>query len=136
MIRRNRHAQPVHRRSLRCSAAPARRIGWRSHPTTLRDGPDSVTQAPPCNAERSDLAQRFEEVAELLPAVGFSELWEEATERERRRLVEDMLDAVYVHPDHLRVVHVGAPPLRVELAEVGLRPVGMGPLVSEGGLAP
>ena len=87
------------------------------------------------NAERSELAQRFEEVAELLSSVGFPELWEEATERERRTLVEDMLDAVYVHPDHLRVVPEGAPPLRVELAEVGLRPpVGMGPLVSEGGL--
>ncbi len=48
-----------------------------------------------------------------------------------------MLDAIYIYPDHLRVVPVGAPPLRVELAEVGLRvPVGMGPLVSEGRVDP
>lgn len=31
---------------------------------------------------------------------------------------------------------VGAPPLRVELAEVGLRSAGTGPYVSEGGLLP
>jgi site-specific DNA recombinase len=87
------------------------------------------------NAERSELAQRFEDVAELLASVGFSELWEEATDKERRTLVEEMLDAVYVHPDHLRVVPVGSPPLRVELAEVGLRmPAGTKPYVSEGGL--
>ena len=29
-------------------------------------------------------------------------LWEEATERERRTRVEGMLDAVFVHPDHVR----------------------------------
>ena len=34
-------------------------------------------------------------------------------------LIEDLLDAVYVH---LRVVACGAPPLKVELTEVGLRP--------------
>lgn len=89
------------------------------------------------NAERTELAQRFYEVAELLAAVEFSELWEEATERERRTLVEELLDAAYVYPDHLRVVACGAPPLRVELTEVGLRPpAGMGTFVSEGGAQP
>lgn len=55
-----------------------------------------------CNAERSELAQWFEEVAELLSSVGLSEVREEATERERRTRVEGMLDAVFVHPDHVR----------------------------------
>lgn len=50
---------------------------------------------------------------------------------------EGLVDAVYVYPDHLRVVACGAPPLKVDLTEVGLRPpTGMGPLVSEGGLEP
>ncbi len=52
-------------------------------------------------------------------------------------LIEDLVDAVYVYPDHLPVVACGAPPLKVELTEVGLRPpAGMGTFVSEGGLVP
>ena len=88
-------------------------------------------------AERSELAQRFDQVAELLAGIDIHTVWNEADDRERRILVEDLLDAVYVHPDHLRVVACGAPPLKVELAEVGLRPpAGMGLCVSEGGLEP
>jgi len=84
-------------------------------------------------AARSELAQRFDEVAELLAALDIHAVWDEATDRERRVLIEDLLDAVYVHPDHLRVVACGAPPLKVELTEVGLRPpAGMGLCVSEG----
>ncbi|MGB6057196.1 MAG: recombinase family protein [Microthrixaceae bacterium] len=88
-------------------------------------------------AERSELGQRFEEVAEFLAAADIHAVWDEATERERKTLIEDLVDAVYVYPDHLRVVACGAPPLKVDLTEVGLRPpTGMGPLVSEGGLEP
>jgi hypothetical protein len=47
-----------------------------------------------------------------------------------------MIDTIEVHPDHLRVAVMGAPPLRVELAEVGLRDPGMGSVVSKGGLEP
>ena len=88
-------------------------------------------------AERSELAQRFDQVAELLADIDIHTVWNEADDRERRVLVEDLLDAVYVHPDHLRVVACGAPPLKVELAGAGLRPpAGMGLCVSEGGLVP
>ena len=84
-------------------------------------------------AERSGLAQRFDQVAELLAAIDIHTVRNEADDRERRVLVEDLVDAVYVYPDHLRVVACGAPPLKVELAEVGLRPpAGMGLCVSEG----
>ena len=62
-------------------------------------------------------------------------VWGEANDRERRVLVEDLLDAVYGDPGHLQVVARGAPPLKVELPEVGLRPpAGMGTLVSEVGV--
>ena len=83
---------------------------------------------------RSELAQRFEQVAELLASIDIDTIWNEADEKERRVLVEDLVDAVYIYADHLQVVACGAPPLRVNLDEVGLRPpAGMGPLVSEGG---
>ena len=89
------------------------------------------------DAERSELAERFEEVADLLASVDITTVWDEADDRERRVLIEDLVDAVYVYPDHLRVVACGAPPLKVELTEVGLRPpAGMGTFVSEGGLEP
>lgn len=85
---------------------------------------------------RSELAERFEEVAQLLATVDIDTVWQEADERERRVLIEDLVDAVYIYADHLRVVACGAPPLRVTLDEVGLRSAGMGPVVSEGGLEP
>jgi site-specific DNA recombinase len=87
--------------------------------------------------QRSELAERFEDVAELLSSIDITTVWDEADDRERRVLIEDLVDAVYVYPDHLRVVACGAPPLKVELTEVGLRPpAGMGTFVSEGGLEP
>jgi hypothetical protein len=61
-------------------------------------------------------------------------IWEEATPAERRVLVEDLVDAVVIHPAHLPVLVNGAPPLNVTLAEVGLRDPGTKTSVSEGGL--
>jgi hypothetical protein len=39
-------------------------------------------------------------------------VWDQANDRERHVLVEDLLDAGYVHPGHLRVVACGARPAR------------------------
>jgi hypothetical protein len=88
-------------------------------------------------AQTDELADRFDEVAALLAEMDVAEVWAAATDAERRVLVEDLLDAIYVHPDWL-VVHVnGAPPLLVTLAEVGLRESGSTrTCVSEGGLEP
>jgi hypothetical protein len=48
-------------------------------------------------------------------------------------LIEDLVRRRLRHPDHLRVVACRAPPLKVELTEVGLRPpAGMGTFASEG----
>ncbi|MBK6670620.1 MAG: hypothetical protein IPG46_13470 [Actinobacteria bacterium] len=86
------------------------------------------------DAERSELAERFEEVADLVASVDITTVWDEADDRERRVLIEDLVDAVYVYPDHLRVVACGAPPLKVELTEVGRRPpAGMGNVRVGGG---
>lgn len=59
-------------------------------------------------------------------------VWEAETAAERRVLVEDLIEAVNVHPDHLQVRVVGAPPLLVTLAEVGLRDPGTRTCVPEG----
>lgn len=56
-------------------------------------------------------------------------LWKVAKDRERRVLVEELLEAVAIFPDHLEVTVAGAPRLNVTLSEVGLkesRTVGVG----------
>ena len=59
-------------------------------------------------------------MAELLASVDITTVWDEVDDRERHVLIEDLVDAVYVYPDHLRVVACGAPRLNVLLSEVGL----------------
>jgi hypothetical protein len=41
------------------------------------------------------------------------EVWQEATPAENRILIEALIDAVVIHPDHLQVLVNGAPPLNV-----------------------
>ena len=72
-------------------------------------------------ADRDGLAHRFEEVARILRELDIDRLWAAATEEERRVLVEELVDAVVVFPDHLEVAVSGAPKLNVLLSEVGLR---------------
>ncbi|MBI4259162.1 MAG: recombinase family protein [Actinobacteria bacterium] len=67
------------------------------------------------------LALRFEEVARVLQELDVARLWAEATEQERRILVEDLVEEVAILPDHLEVQIAGAPRLNVLLSEVGLR---------------
>ena len=47
-------------------------------------------------------------------------LWGEATDQERRILVEELLESVAMYPDHLEVTVSGVPRLNVPLEEVGL----------------
>jgi len=83
---------------------------------------------------RDDLATRYSEVEELLARIDIEAAWEAATPAERRVLIEELVEAVVVFPDHLEVQVAGAPPLNVTLAEVGLRERGTEPVVSEGDL--
>jgi site-specific DNA recombinase len=76
------------------------------------------------HARLSDVAARFEEVARILREMDVGRLWEEATDDERRVLVEELLDAVAMYPDHLEVTVKGAPRLNVTLKEAGLGPGG------------
>ena len=85
------------------------------------------------STRRDELAERFEEVAAILGTLDVDAVWEEGTAAERRVLVEELIDAVVIFPDHLQVQVSGAPPINVTLAEVGLRDPGTRTWVSEGG---
>jgi hypothetical protein len=72
------------------------------------------------SARTSELAKRFEEVATLLADMHVEAIWEEATEEERRVLVEELVEVIAIFPDHLEVTVSGVPRLNVALDEVGL----------------
>jgi len=66
------------------------------------------------------------------PAFDFDTIWEHANDKERRVLVEELIETVTIFADRLEVTVAGAPPLLVTLDEVGLRSSGTASLVSEG----
>jgi hypothetical protein len=68
----------------------------------------------------ADVAERFEAIASYLADLDVDTIWREATEVERRVLVDELLEGVQVHEDHLEVVVRGAPRLNVAFDEVGL----------------
>jgi site-specific DNA recombinase len=68
----------------------------------------------------SEVAAKFEEVARILRQMDVDRLWAEATDQERRVLVEELLESVALYPDHLEVTVSGVPRLNVTLEEVGL----------------
>lgn len=70
---------------------------------------------------KSDLELRFEEVARLLADLDMDAVWAEADDRERRVLVENLVEWIKVFPDHLEVKVVGSVVLNVLLSEVGLK---------------
>jgi site-specific DNA recombinase len=70
---------------------------------------------------KSDLERRFEEVARILSDLDVETVWKAAEDRERRVLVEELVEWVTVFPDHLEVTVAGAPALNVRLEEVGLK---------------
>ena len=70
---------------------------------------------------KTDLEMRFEEVARILADLDIEELWAEANERERRVLIENLVEWIKIFPDHLEVKVVGTPQVNVTLGEVGLK---------------
>jgi hypothetical protein len=70
---------------------------------------------------KSDLEVRFEEVARMLADLDMDAVWAEAEDRERRILVQNLLEWIKVFPDHLEVKVVGSPAFHVLLSEVGLK---------------
>ena len=76
-----------------------------------------------------ELSRRFEEVAAVLHDLDLDRVWTEATDKERRVLIHELVDRIAFFPDHLEVTVAGAPAINVALSEVGLkesRTVGVG----------
>ena len=69
---------------------------------------------------KEELGRRFEDVLATFEQLDFERVWEAATDNERRVLIEELLEAVTVYPDHLEVAVHGAPTINVLLGEVGL----------------
>jgi site-specific DNA recombinase len=72
-------------------------------------------------ARHAEVSRRFDEVLGILRELNVDEIWAEATDQERRVLVEELLDVLAIFPDHLEVTVKGAPRLNVTLDEVGLK---------------
>lgn len=70
--------------------------------------------------EHDELAQRFEQVLATLAELDLERVWTEADDKERRVLIDELLDRIIVYPDHLEVVVHGVPKINVLLSEVGL----------------
>ena len=80
-----------------------------------------VAEASKSTEQADGVAERFEEVLRVLAALDIELLWRAAEDKERRVLVDELLEGVSVFPDHLEVAVVGVPRLNVRLGEVGLR---------------
>ncbi len=70
---------------------------------------------------QNELEIRFDQLAAFLRDIDIEAVWTAAEEHERRVLVEELVEAVGVYPDHLEVTVAGAPPLNVLYGEVGLK---------------
>ena len=60
-------------------------------------------------------------MARILREMDVEEIRERSSDQERRVLVEELLEAVAIFPDHLEVSVASVPRLNVTLQEVGLR---------------
>ena len=84
--------------------------------------------------QASEVAKHLEQVPAVLETVDVDAIWHEATDQEKRVLVEEMVEEVAMYPDHIEVAVAGAPPLNVTRrgGSVG----GCRPCVRAGGLEP
>jgi site-specific DNA recombinase len=82
---------------------------------------EDATQAAAEAKRTFDLADRFDQVSQLLEQLNIDRLWKAATEQEQRTLLDELIESVIVMPDHLQVAVNGAPPLKVLPSEVGLK---------------
>ena len=85
------------------------------------DAVRAVDEQAIADSERaSEIAERFEQIAAYLADLDIETTWRAATEDEQRALIDELIEGVQVHEDHLAVIVRGAPKLNVTLAEVGL----------------
>jgi hypothetical protein len=76
------------------------------------------------DGERDSVRARLEEFEPWLAAIAdvdFAQAWEAATEKERRVIVDELVESVTVHSGRLKVKVANAPAITVLFGEVGLR---------------
>jgi len=99
--------------------------GFQQEETRIATAIESVRQQMALEGQeeqlKSDLEVRFEEVARMLADLDMDAVWAEAEDRERRILVQNLLEWIKVFPDHLEVKVFGSPAFHVLLGEVGLK---------------
>jgi DNA invertase Pin-like site-specific DNA recombinase len=74
--------------------------------------------------ERSaaEMLDQFEALREELAELDFAALWADATERQQRVLIDELLERIVVHATHLEVTIAGSPlAVEIRFEEVGLR---------------
>ena len=67
-------------------------------------------------------AAEFERALPVIEELDVDSIWEEASDAEKRVLIEDLVKGIWFFPDHLEVEVVGVPKMNVSLEEVGLNP--------------
>ena len=85
-----------------------------------RESDASVAEA----VRNDDVDRHFDDVAAVLATLDVDRTWEAATELERRVLIDEFLEEIWVLPDYLDVKVHGAPALHVRYQEVGMRESG------------
>jgi hypothetical protein len=58
-----------------------------------------------------EAADKFDRIGASLAEADFDRIWDEANPSERRILMEDLIDSVFIYPDQLTVQVAGAPPI-------------------------
>ena len=90
----------------------------------LREAQREVDDARVEVARGDDIAQHFEEVAQLLATLDVDRTWKAATGVERRVVIDEFIEEITVLPDYLDVKVHGAPAVHVLYQEVGLKESG------------
>lgn len=72
--------------------------------------------------DAAHIAQAFDQIVSRLDDLDFQTMWDQGTDHHRQVLVEELVENVTMHPDHLEVKMAGTPALTVLLEEIGLQP--------------
>ncbi len=95
--------------------------GFQNEERRIADQITALTADEAPDPPQADTADQFDHVVALLAEIEWDQIWEAATDAERRVLLDEFIPTVEVHRDHLEVEVRGAPKLNVALHEVGLR---------------
>ncbi len=85
----------------------------------LREAQREVDDARVEVARSDDVALHFDTVAQMLATLDVGKTWNAATEVERRVLIDEFIEEIFVLPDYLDVKVHGAPPLHVRYQKSG-----------------